>query len=163
MADTPRSTEVIKYADPQTVKQFYVNNLLDAAERITKSYSGTTAQQDELWEILTNQAEASQRNENIAIFPDSTDALFEKGLKAKGPEAVKTVAAALIEKRVPAVSNYPTDQKVAQEFKAIVASSLNSAIDSRASTLAKVSKQTPVAATAAGPSKITTNVAALNN
>lgn len=124
-----------KIENPQTIKDYYVNNLLAASERIGKEYNGTNGQKFDLIGVLAEQALNSKENNGFAFFDKKFDAAFEKGLSEKGPDAAKKVAEVKLLKLLPEIHNFPEDKKVAAEFTAIITTSLNDAIETRATEL----------------------------
>ena len=124
-----------KIENPKTIKDYYVNNLLEASERVGKSYNGTEGQQLDLMQALRGQALNSKENNGFEFFDNKADQLYEKGLSEKGPEVAKKVAASRLEKLLPEIHNFPLDKKVGAEFTAIVTTALNNAIETRATQL----------------------------
>ena len=136
-----------KIEKPESVKDYFVNNLLTAADKVDKEYNGTVGQQLELRGILKSQAYFSKINDGFAFFDDEANEVFENGLSKKGLEVAKKVANHRLENLLPEMHNFPLDKKVANEFTAIVKSSLFTALESRAVDFGQVIANSPVTAT----------------
>jgi hypothetical protein len=96
--------------------------------------------------MLKTQALHSKTNDGFAFLSDRFNEAIESSISSSGLEATKVGASALIEKRLPKTQNFPSNPKVAAEFTALVTSSLNSAIETRAIELGQAPVRKPVAA-----------------
>jgi len=136
--DISKMTREEMYApveNPQSIKDFFVNNLFAAAKKVKNEYNGTKGQQSELAGLLESQAIYCKINNEYAFFSGALNSSFEKELAVGGTEVAKNVASKVISTRLPEIQNYPVEQKLAGEFTAVVTLSLHSAIEARAAKL----------------------------
>lgn len=119
---------VAKIENPVSIKDFYVNNLYAAADRIVQNYNGTDEQRIELLDLLRSQAYYSKTNNGFAFFTEFSSSAFEVNLLNRDVESLKSNRSLLLKEMLPDVHNFPRDPKIASEFTAIVTSSLDDAI-----------------------------------
>lgn len=121
----------------KTIKDYLVENLRKAVEKVSKEYNGTTGQQVMLYKILETQAMYIEENGKSAFFTQIRNETYDGALQKLDNVKVKQVA---LERLIPGLTEtpgYPTDPKVGAEFEAIAKASFYAAVDSRAKDLGR--------------------------
>lgn len=121
-----------KIENPQTIKDFFVNNLLTTVDKIDKEYNGTVEQQSRLSQALMTQALHSKTNNGFAFLDNTFSNALQVNLEERNLPALKANRDMLVNELLPAIHNIPTDPKVLAEFKAIMTAALGDSIREKA-------------------------------